>query len=93
MTDRHVALTTQHPVLVLLGRVGCHLCERAGALVRPVAVELGYHVVRCDVDSDPQLRAAYGDAIPVVLRDGEPVLRWPFTKAEVRTALMQRGEP
>jgi glutaredoxin len=56
--------------LQLLVRDGCHLCEAAAEALGPVAVEAGLDVVAVDVDADPELRAEYGDRVPVLLLDG-----------------------
>lgn len=56
--------------VTLLGRSGCHLCEEARAVVLQVAARTGASVTEIDVDDDPELRAEYGDMVPVVLVDG-----------------------
>jgi glutaredoxin len=59
------------PVRVqLLTREGCHLCEVAAETLTRVAGEAGLPVELVDVDVDPELRAEYGDRVPVVLLDG-----------------------
>lgn len=58
-------------VVTLIGRVGCHLCE--SALVEVLAAQAAepFELVETDVDSDPELRAEYGEQVPVTLLDGE----------------------
>ena len=56
--------------VTVLGRAGCHLCDEALAVVTAVAGRTGASVTEIDVDSDPELRAEYGDMVPVVLVDG-----------------------
>lgn len=56
--------------VTLLGRAGCHLCDEARAVVLEVAGRTGARVTEVDVDDDPELRAEYGDMVPVVLVDG-----------------------
>ena len=56
--------------VTLLGRAGCHLCDDARAVVLEVAGRTGATVTELDVDDDPELRAEYGDMVPVVLVDG-----------------------
>jgi glutaredoxin len=58
------------PRLQLLTRAGCHLCEAAADALAPIAAEAGLAVVPVDVDADPELRAEFGDRVPVVLLDG-----------------------
>ena len=56
--------------LQLLTRAGCHLCEDAAGRLAPIAAEAGLVVTPVDVDADPDLRAEFGDRVPVVLLDG-----------------------
>ena len=60
---------TDHRV-TLLGRAQCHLCELARAAVARICAELGTPWEESDVDADPELRAEYGDRVPVILIDG-----------------------
>jgi len=54
----------------LLTRAGCHLCVAAAETLTRVAGEAGLGVELVDVDTDVELRAEYGDRVPVVLLDG-----------------------
>ena len=54
----------------LLTRTGCHLCAEAAEVVGRVCAQTGTGWDTVDVDSDPELRAEYGDQVPVVLLDG-----------------------
>ncbi|WP_448615451.1 glutaredoxin family protein [Modestobacter sp. URMC 112] len=56
--------------LQLLTRSGCHLCEIAAETVGRLAAEAGLVPQLVDVDADDELRAEYGDRVPVVLLDG-----------------------
>ena len=49
--------------ITLLGRVACHLCDDAEALVRAA----GHEVDRVDIDQDDGLVSEYGLRIPVLL--------------------------
>lgn len=55
--------------VTLLTRDGCHLCDDAREAVRSAAVATGADWSEQDVDTDPELRAEYGDRVPVVLID------------------------
>jgi glutaredoxin len=64
-------VTTEPPArLELLTRAGCHLCVTARETVTRIAAEAGVTSREVDVDTDPELRAEYGDRVPVVLLDG-----------------------
>ncbi|ONM47188.1 glutaredoxin family protein [Nocardia donostiensis] len=60
--------------VTLLTRSGCGMCDRALEQLRPLCAEFGVEVATVDVDAavatDPQLRAEFGDRLPVVLLDG-----------------------
>jgi Glutaredoxin-like domain (DUF836). len=58
--------------VVVYGRENCHLCEQARETVDAVAGDRTDVVVETvDVDTDPVLRDAYGDRVPVVVVNGE----------------------
>ena len=56
--------------LQLLTRAGGHLCEIAAETLTRLAGEAGLVPEMVDVDADDELRAEYGDRVPVVLLDG-----------------------
>jgi glutaredoxin len=55
------------PSVVLYSAEGCHLCEKARAVLR----ESGAAFEEVDIGGDPQLEAAYREWLPVVEIDGE----------------------
>src|SRR5699024_2762075 len=61
------------PRVMLLTRVGCHLCGVARETVASVCASSGADWREVDVDGDGELRDEYGDQVPVVLVDGEQV--------------------
>lgn len=67
----------------LLTRAGCHLCGDARAVLE--AVGAGY--VEVDVDADPELRAEWGDMVPVLLVDGVCQGYYNLDPAKVRAQL------
>ena len=56
--------------LQLLTRAGCHLCEVAAETVTRLGAAAGLVPEMVDVDAHDELRAEYGDRVPVVLLDG-----------------------
>ncbi|SNR48738.1 glutaredoxin family protein [Blastococcus mobilis] len=64
-------MTDAAPRLQLLTRAGCHLCETAAETLARIGGEAGLVPEVVDVDGDPELRAEYGDRVPVVLLDGQ----------------------
>jgi hypothetical protein len=77
---------TGHRVSVL-SRPGCHACEVAEADVARICGELDIGWVVQDVDSDPELRAEYGDRVPVILIDGAEHGYWLVEEDRFRAAL------
>ncbi|GAA1868236.1 glutaredoxin family protein [Pseudonocardia ailaonensis] len=57
--------------VTVLTRVNCHLCDEAEAAVAGICGELGVAWSTEDVDADPELRAEYGDMVPVIMIDGK----------------------
>ena len=71
----------------LLAREGCHLCDDARRLVERVTAEAGVAWTETDVDTDPRLRAEFGDLVPVVRVDGKELGYWRIDEAKLRRAL------
>ncbi|MGH3928557.1 MAG: glutaredoxin family protein [Pseudonocardiaceae bacterium] len=77
---------TEHEV-VLLVRVGCHACADARDDIDRICAELDVPWRTGDVDADPELRAEYGDRVPVILVDGREHGFWKVEEQRLRAAL------
>lgn len=73
--------------VTLLTRTDCHGCAAAAADVRRICDELGVPWHSCDVDADVELRAEYGDRVPVILIDGREHGYWKVEEQRFRAAL------
>ncbi|GAA4384880.1 glutaredoxin family protein [Tsukamurella soli] len=64
--------------VTLLTRAGCAMCERARAELTPLCAEsvVVLDVVDVDAVEDGELRAEFGDRLPVVLLQGEEHAYW-----------------
>lgn len=76
----------------VLTRVGCHLCDRALALIDDVSLSTQVGYVALDVDiQDPPLRAnliaRYGDQLPVTFVDGKAHDYWSVNRVRLQRAL------
>nr|WP_222131472.1 glutaredoxin family protein [Pseudonocardia sp. C8] len=71
----------------MLTRAGCHLCADAAEIVARVCAETGTGWDTLDVDTDPELRAEYGDQVPVVLLDGREHDSFRVDEARLRADL------
>jgi glutaredoxin len=77
-------------VVTVVSRQGCHLCEVAEAEVARICGELDVPWEITDVDSDADLRAEYGDQVPVILIDGQEHGYWRVEEDRFRAALAAR---
>ena len=68
--------------------MGCHLCETARGVVESVAGQTGDEWVEVDVDTDPELRAEWGDLVPVVMVDGVCIGYYEIEPGRLRSALV-----
>jgi glutaredoxin len=71
----------------VMTRVGCPACATAEQDVSGICGELGVPWSATDVDTDPELRAEYGDRVPVILVDGREHGFWKVEPDRLRTAL------
>ena len=59
----------------IYSRPGCHLCDEAKAVIEPFARTYPLVLTVTNIDTNPELRAAYGTEIPVVLINGTEAFR------------------
>jgi glutaredoxin len=57
--------------VVLYTAAGCHLCDRARAVVDAVRADVAFALEEVDVTGVPALEAEYREWLPVVEIDGE----------------------
>lgn len=69
-------------------RTGCSTCVTAEADVARICGELAVGWAAVDVDTDPELRAEYGDRVPVILVDGREHGFWRVEEPRLRKALI-----
>lgn len=58
------------PTVELLVRQDCHLCEVARTALERILPGFKIVAIVTDIDQDPELRAEYGDRVPVTLVNG-----------------------
>ena len=68
-------------------RADCSLCVTAEADVERICDELGIEWTAVDVDADGELRAEYGDRVPVIMVDGREHGFWRVEEPRLRKAL------
>ena len=78
------------PLITLIGKPGCHLCDDARAVVERVAAETGAGWQELSILDDEGLRERYWELIPVVLVDGEQHDFYRVDESRLRAALQGR---
>ena len=59
----------------IYSRPDCHLCDEAKAAIMLFCDRFPLDVIVTNVDSNPDLRAAYGTEIPVIFIEGSEAFR------------------
>ncbi|GAB09667.1 hypothetical protein GOARA_045_00210 [Gordonia araii NBRC 100433] len=80
--------------IVLLTRAGCSACAAARSDLERICGELGHGFDEVDVDEragagDRELRAEYGDRLPVILLDGAEHSYWTVDEPRLRADLLK----
>jgi hypothetical protein len=79
------------PVLTLLSRGYCHLCDEMRDALLPLAQRHGAIVAEVDIDAWPDLEARYGDLVPVLMlgapADGVALCHYRLDEQAVADAL------
>jgi glutaredoxin len=75
------------PRVTVYTRADCGLCAKAEAEVARICADVGAGWTTVDVDSDPELRAEYGDRVPVIEVDGREHGFWRVEEDRLRAAL------
>ena len=73
--------------VTLLVRAECHACASVQQDIARICAELNVPWHTTDVDTDPHLRAEYGDRIPVIMIDGREHGFWAVQEQRLRAAL------
>ena len=79
------------PVITLLSRPGCHLCDDARTVIASVAAELRVPWEERDITQSPQDLEAYWEMIPVTLINGVQHDFWRVSEQRLRAALAAAG--
>ena len=85
--------------VILYTTLGCHLCEQANALIKPLLAECDWQLQEVDIADDNHLMARYGIRIPVLAipntgienadnaNNADIELDWPFTANDIASRL------
>lgn len=75
------------PVITLLGKPGCHLCDEAREIIRRVAGDLGVRWEERDITRSEEDTRRYWEQIPVTLINGVQHDFWRVDERRLRAAL------
>jgi hypothetical protein len=75
------------PLVTVIGKPDCHLCDDARASVMAVCAELGFEWEERSILDDPGLYDEYWEKIPVILIDGRVHDYWRVDPQRLRRAL------
>jgi glutaredoxin len=81
------------PEVVLYHARGCHLCDRARAIVAAAHEELPFELREVEIDGDPELESLYREWLPVVEIDGERAFVYHVDPAAFRRKLAAQTPP
>lgn len=73
--------------VVLVTRVGCHLCDEALGLLRELSIEPEL----ADVDADDDLFSLYDWRVPVILADDAVVAEGKITRQQLESLRHRSG--
>lgn len=75
------------PVITLLSKPGCHLCDQAREVIARVAADTGVRWEERDITRSASDTEEYWDKIPVTLIDGVTHDFWHVSEDRLRRAL------
>lgn len=75
------------PRVTIYHAAGCHLCDRARAIVREARKAAPFELEEVDIAGDPDLEAQYREWLPVVEIDGERAFVYYVDPAALRRKL------
>jgi glutaredoxin len=73
--------------LTLYTRRECHLCENMKAALAPLAREFGARITEVDVDQAEELRALYGNDVPVLFLGSRKAAKHRLDREQLRRQL------
>lgn len=79
------------PVLTLLGRDGCQLCEEMRVGLNARTAHFPIRVVEIDIAARPELEARYGWDIPVLLAGEREICRHFLDQQALQAWLSEQG--
>ena len=73
------------------GKRECCLCDDVKATLLRVRRDLPFELREIDIESTPELSAAYGERIPLVVVNGRPAFKYRVDEAALRRRLVDEA--
>lgn len=64
------------PLVTVLSRPACHLCDEAKALLRQLQAVYRFTLCEVDITEHPELERQYGEEVPVVFINGRKAFKY-----------------
>jgi glutaredoxin len=81
------------PRVTLYTKPDCPLCDTAAEALARVRARAPFDLDVVDISPEPELRARYGERVPVVLVDGEPMFDYEVDERALEDRLSAAGAP
>jgi glutaredoxin len=89
MNSKQTAASVEPLEVTLYTRPGCHLCEEAKSLIRPLLAEFGARLREVNIDADPELHERYNLDVPVIFLAGRKIAKHRVDPAQFRRLLVE----
>ena len=80
------------PKLTLYTRKDCCLCVEMKSVIEEIAAKIPLEIDEVDIDQSPELRAEFGEEIPVLCIDGRRAFKFRVTAKQLKRRL-RRSSP
>lgn len=79
------------PKLALYSRKDCCLCAEMKAVIDEIAAKIPVEIDEIDIDQSIELRAQFGEEIPVLYIDGRKAFKFRVTTKQLETRLCRHS--
>jgi glutaredoxin len=89
--DTHLA-AAQPLDVTLYSRPGCHLCDEAKAIIKPLVSEFGATLREVNIDEDPEIAKRYCWDIPVIFLGAHKAAKHRVDPQQFRRQLQEASQ-
>lgn len=80
------------PKLTLYTRKDCCLCVEMKSVIEEIAAKIPVEIAEIDIDQSPELRAQFGEEIPVLCVDDRKAFKFRVTPKQLERRLRRRPQ-